>query len=118
MVLHRPIECTAVTGEVTAGTVPGHPPTGPRLSLLSKTNAASPIALSTKYCFPRVGLSDSIVSINFLAHKSVAAKRIAYFRCYSMGPPQVEIRFATEEGILVFTQSYDLRCVWQSPRVL
>ena len=41
---------------------------------------SSLIALSTKYCFARLGLSDSIKSINFQAHKSGTAKRIASVR--------------------------------------
>jgi hypothetical protein len=41
-------------------------------------NAASCVDLSTKYCLAIFGLSDSIVSISFRAHKIVAADRIAF----------------------------------------
>jgi len=43
-------------------------------------NSASSIALSTKYCFAKFGLSESIVSIIFLAQSKVAANKIACFR--------------------------------------
>lgn len=55
------------------------PSAGHRLSIVSSTNAASPIALSTKYCFARFGLSGSIDSNRFRAHKSAAAKESRTF---------------------------------------
>jgi hypothetical protein len=62
-------------------------------------------ARPTQNCFAKFGLSDSIESINFRAHKSVAAKRIARFRCSSMTSPGFEFFFPAEEGTPVCRES-------------
>ena len=55
------------------------------MSILSKMNSASWIALSTKNSFGKSGLSDSIVSMSFRARSKVAANRIACFRSLVIG---------------------------------
>src|ERR1700686_1790781 len=64
------------------------------LSIRSKMNAASSMALSTKHCLAKFGFSDSIVSISFRAHSKVAAKRWAKAKSCppgkSLGAPRTE----------------------------
>jgi hypothetical protein len=80
-------------------------PTGQRLSIRSRINADSPIALSTKYCFAKFGSSDSMESVNCRAHKMRGGEKDRLLSLlFHQGITQLEVRFSSR--VLCYKQRF------------